>query len=441
MKSLVIVHHPCAQDPRVVQVVRTLREGPVQVEFVGIGKLSAEADFSQISRASMLRSLFTGFVFARFFKSTISRAAFVAVYPWLVMALSILSLLTIIPFLFFKSVSKVFGFNFSFLMSVARNLAAPARFFYLFLSYFSTFYKHTKSRDPFEIVHCNDLETLLFGVYYKKNHNCYLIYDAHEFFPYQASWLKGLPRKMLEAYEKILIKNVDVNFMVSAPLARKMEAAYGLREKMLIVPNVFSKSLSLGPQSRSLEVPVKFHFIGGFLAERGIDVVIDLWKSVDAKKAVLHLRGPINEYYQHCVELAKRNGTWNKSVFFYPPVAEDEIVPVSGIYDVGVIPYLPLNINNQFCSPNKLSQYMLAGNAVLTNRLENVESVIQQYENGLVYNWLQPTSFLKAVNQLCDSEVLSKMKRNSINAAEGGFNWEAYSGNFTTAYQNLSRNS
>jgi hypothetical protein len=64
----------------------------------------------------------------------------------------------------------------------------------------------------FDVVHCNDLDTLPLGFLLKKLHSKPLVYDAHEIYGYMVS----IP--CLLFFERLLIGFVDVFITVSDPL-------------------------------------------------------------------------------------------------------------------------------------------------------------------------------------------------------------------------------
>jgi glycosyltransferase involved in cell wall biosynthesis len=279
---------------------------------------------------------------------------------------------------------------------------------------------------------------LLVGVFFKKTENAVLIYDAHEFFAYQASWFKGLVQKLFLIYEKHLIAYADHCFMVSAPLAAAMKDEYGLERDFHIVPNVFTSKLAVEKMTVVPQKPVAFHYMGGFLEERGLQFLVENWVKIDPALAVLHLRGHRNNHFNFCESRARDLGLLNRSVFFHPPVREEALVATASQYDVGVIPYLPVNLNNSLCCPNKLAQYMSAGNAILTNALPNVESFIKKYKCGVVYDTLKPESFLAAINALCNEPILISLKEHSLRAVVEDYNWEVQGQPFIDVYGALS---
>jgi hypothetical protein len=54
-----------------------------------------------------------------------------------------------------------------------------------------------------DIVHCNDLDTLLVGVRLKKKYGCRVVYDAHEYWPYSDPCYAPLEKRFYIFYERL----------------------------------------------------------------------------------------------------------------------------------------------------------------------------------------------------------------------------------------------
>src|SRR5579864_1248409 len=79
-----------------------------------------------------------------------------------------------------------------------------------------------------DVVHCNDLDTLLIGVLAKRRYGSRVVFDAHEFFPVSDSLCRPLDIAFFTAIEKRLIVQADEVVTVSPPLAEAMRTAYAL---------------------------------------------------------------------------------------------------------------------------------------------------------------------------------------------------------------------
>jgi glycosyltransferase involved in cell wall biosynthesis len=281
-----------------------------------------------------------------------------------------------------------------------------------------------------DVIHCNDLDTLLVGVLAKQHYGGRLIFDAHEFYPRSDPDGKWIDITFFSLLEKFLIRRADAVVTVNPLLATAMRDAYGL-EHVYSVPNAEpwkdarAKPAELCEMERLAKGRVRFLFQGRFTPGRGIDELIEGWALVDGSRAALFLRGPDNMWRQAAMALAARLGLLGRSVYFLDAVAEDELVAAAAEAEIGVIPYKPLIINDRLSCPNKLSQYLHAGLMVIANNLPYVKSVLSEAQAGLFYDSADLGTLAAAVRQILDDpELLRHGRESALCFAREQFNWQ-----------------
>lgn len=297
-----------------------------------------------------------------------------------------------------------------------------------------------------DIIHCNDIYSLPAGIQIKRMHGCPLLYDPHELWPEAftgcRSWMKGFVKDC----EKLLIKHVDEVVQVSPQLAAKMEKWYDL-PWVKVVPNAAKLKPNPGgagdpgPQMTAPTSDVRgtnrdnllrhlagsrivFLYQGSYAPGRGLEELIAAWRQVDSQRALLVLRGPRWAYTDQLEHLAKdqvRNG----DIFFLPAVDEEALISEARHADVGLIPYRAITLNMNYCCPNKLSQYMQAGLAIVCNDLEYVKSLVDLHECGLSYDSDDPGTLVEAVQRFIDDpEFLKQCKQRAFAAGHAQFHWD-----------------
>jgi glycosyltransferase involved in cell wall biosynthesis len=284
----------------------------------------------------------------------------------------------------------------------------------------------TNDKKP-DVIHCNDIYSLLAGLIAKRKFGCNVIYDMHEYAPYvdpHASWLRV---QLFKWYEGFLVKRVDHTVTVNPLLAKLIAKNYKLK-KITSVPNAAPWENISGPIHGGGEMTklaagrLKFLYQGNFAPGRGIDELIQNWVHIDKTKAALFLRGP---YYgrEEYLELARKSGLLNTSVYFLEPVVENKLIDAAREADIGLIPYQPIIINHIYCCPNKLSQYMQAGLMIISNNLLYVKQVIEESQSGLSYD--STMSLINALRLAIDDIQLRKScQENSLAYAKNTFNWQ-----------------
>ncbi len=291
-----------------------------------------------------------------------------------------------------------------------------------------------------DVIHANDPDTLLAAVMLKRMYNCRVIYDAHEYGP-EAYLMEPRPKWIFFLYEKLMLKWVDATVTVTPQIADKFHARYK-NKTFYVVPNAsplparIPKYMDTAMEDAA-KGRVRFLYHGGFAVNRGIEEIIDEWKLVDTDAAVLFIRGPENNYKQVLLDHAKKTGLLGESVFFLDSIAEDKLIASAKNVDVGIIPYLSSVENHAGACPNKLSQYMHAGVAVLSNDLPFVASVVKAAKCGKLYADTKPGDFARQVNAMAVSP--GEIKTFSKNGKKYGreiYNYETYYQTLSSLYQN-----
>jgi glycosyltransferase involved in cell wall biosynthesis len=278
-----------------------------------------------------------------------------------------------------------------------------------------------------------DLYALVAASALRRRFDCSLVYDSHELWPYADLLSEAWEPLLIARLEKRLLRNAHAVITVSTPLARTLERMYGLRE-VLTVPNATPIQPGIRPSSeRAPASPVKFLLQGAIAPGRGFDRLLEGWRGVDPARATLYIRCPQHPYLRHL--RAGFSDLWETGrVEELDAVSPDDLVEAATFADVGVIPYVGPNPNHVFCCPNKLSQYMQAGLAVLTNDLPYVRSVVERFQCGAVYTAEQPATVAEAVDALTrDPEALRRMKQRARAGALEHFNWSVVSAPYREA--------
>jgi glycosyltransferase involved in cell wall biosynthesis len=303
------------------------------------------------------------------------------------------------------------------------------------------FWKHLRNApDKPDIVHCNDLDTLLVGVLAKLHYGCRLVYDAHEFYPVSDPHGKWLDITFFSLVERLLIRHADAVVSVNPLLGEAMRAAYRL-DRVHSVPNAepWAPGRAPPPGSEMAKIAqgrVRFLFQGRFTPGRGIDELIEGWAQIDAGRAALFLRGPDNMWRQAAIEHAARLGLLDRGIYFLDAVGEDDLVSAAAEADVGIIPYKPLILNDRLSCPNKLSQYLHAGLVVLANDLPYVQSVLSEAEAGVFYSSADLRTLGDAVGRILDDPaVLRQGRLSALRFARETFNWQIQSETLYALYQ------
>lgn len=285
---------------------------------------------------------------------------------------------------------------------------------------------------PPDVIHAHDPDALLAGVILSRIYGSRLIYDAHESGP-DAFLVWPKPRFLFYMFERMLLAHVDAAVTVSPALVDDFSRRYRNRPPFHLLPNACPVSdgdyeaLEEDELSALAAGRVKVLFQGGFAPERGLEWVIDEWVALGSDRAALFIRGPLNVYRERLVAHADQAGCLNTSVFFMDSVPEEALVAHASQADIGLIPYHSHVKNHQGACPNKLSQYMQAGLAILSTPLPFVEEVLTNAEAGRIYDDTVRGSLGQQLQAYIDCpETLAEAQKKARDFAQTSFNYERY---------------
>ena len=267
----------------------------------------------------------------------------------------------------------------------------------------------------------HDLDTLLAGFLAKWWTGKKLIYDFHELFTEQ--YKEGIKTKLWHLFysglERLLIKRTDFRLTVCRSLGEWVTERYRINGIVTIrnVPPL--QEWSSSPARDDYEQVILYH--GGYYSDRGLEQLIESARYLQSGTIVLRGYGSLECHLRALVKDLRVE----KRVVFASPVPVEDLVRAASVADVGVIPYIPFCLNNRFCLPNKLFEYMMAGLAVVGSNLPELRSIILDQQIGDVFDPQDPRDIARAINAvLRDAPQLNEMKRKARQAALEQYNWE-----------------
>lgn len=289
-----------------------------------------------------------------------------------------------------------------------------------------------KSMKP-DIIHAHDLNALLPAVLLARSVGARVIYDSHEVFSEMGSFAP-IYRQNLRALEQKLLKRVDLVVTVSDGIADLFVEWYQTPKPcvLLNVPDV--RPLDVDPHRHS--GPISFVYQGGLVRDRGLELLVDAFLSLPRRsQARLIIRG-FGELRPY-LETAVKNQAMKDRVSILEPVPPHQVVGAAAEFDVGVIPFLPLNLNHILALPNKLFEYLAAGVGIwATDDLVEVKRILREYDCGKTY---QPERPEQLADQLVGifAEDITQLKTNALRAARQRFNWDEESQVLLGIYRDL----
>jgi glycosyltransferase involved in cell wall biosynthesis len=270
--------------------------------------------------------------------------------------------------------------------------------------------------NPFDVVHCHDLDTLPIGAKLKKKLGLPLVYDAHEIWGYMVA--RDLPKWWANYYlwkEKNLIMRVDKIITVNEPLKNY----FGTIENKPITIIMNCKPL----QGTKYEPPNNDKFtllyIGILGKPRFLLELVDVVKELPDIHCIIGGMGKpeyVNALKDKCFKA--------QNVDFIGRVPFEEVLPMTKKADVVVCMINPCDLNNSIALANKQFEAMVCGRPIICTKDTYVGKFTEKEKCGLIVPYTKK-DLKNAIIELRDNpELREELGRNTLKAAIREYNWE-----------------
>ena len=273
------------------------------------------------------------------------------------------------------------------------------------------------------------LPVLLIAKIFKIN----IIYDPHEL-ETEKIGLKSLRKQFSKWLEYLLINKVDHIFVVSENIADWYEKTYKVprptvlfnapRGTHVMKTNYFKDTFHL----RDDQIIALYQ--GGLGAERGVSILLEAFKKNKNDKIVIVFMG-----YGELENEIQSASKSNSNIFFHKAVPTDEVLNYTASADVGVALIQNTCLSHNFCMPNKLFEYAMAGLPVIASNVQEMGAFVKKNQMGIVVENNTVASFNEAFERLLSMD-LAVLRQNAKKAALDN-SWEHQEEKMRTIYQKL----
>jgi len=228
--------------------------------------------------------------------------------------------------------------------------------------------------------------------------------------------------------ERLICNAATKVVVVSGPLRRIMIQSGVEPSKLFLLPNGvnlkrFDVAQDVGALRNSLGIGsrIVIGFVGWFRPWHGLEFLLDAFrKSSLSGNAVLLLigDGPVMPQLKAYVE---KTGLQH-SVVFAGPVSHEEIPRYVKLIDIAVQPAA-----NEYCCPMKILEYMGLAKAIVAPRQENIEELLENGRNALLFQPGNAESLSRALVSLTTQpELRAQIGSRALRTIhERGFLWES----------------
>jgi len=303
----------------------------------------------------------------------------------------------------------------------------------VYLEYIAKSVKYCKD---FDILHCNDLNTLPIAFIIKRfyNKDIKVVYDAHEH-ETETNTLKGWQQKVAKFLEKSLIKYANRVICVSDAIANDYAKSYNI-EKPAVVLNTPSykevKKHNIFREKFNISKDKTIFIYQGVLSPgRGIEVILETFKNLSSNdNAVIVFMG-----FGLLEELIKEYANKYENIYFHEAVTPDVILNYTSSADFGISTIEDSCLSYRYCLPNKMFEYIMANLLLIVSNLPEMKRVVIENNIGVVAKENTPKGLKEAIYEA------TKLDKNRLQAnlerAKKIFNWQKQESILLNIYNSL----
>lgn len=282
-----------------------------------------------------------------------------------------------------------------------------------YVEFFSRIYFYYKDKNISCInVHC--LGLLPLGVVLKYLWNARLVYDAHEL-ETETNGAKGLRKKLSKWLERRLIKEADMTIVVSESIADWYAKEYNIKRPLVVLnaPNQhkLQKNNRFREQLGIREDQVILLYQGGLIAGRGVGLILNAFKARQDDKLVAVFMG----YGSLQLEIQTAASQF-ENIFFYPAVVQKELLEYTSSADFGIHLIQKTCLNHDYCMPNKLFEYAMAGLPIMVSNMKDMSELVAKNNMGEVIIDFSIEGINRAIDDFLKQD-LKLMKANAYRVA------------------------
>lgn len=253
-----------------------------------------------------------------------------------------------------------------------------------------------------------------------------LVYDSHELYAEQE--FSSAERRKWREIEDKHIRACNAVITVNPSIARELEARYRLAQPVHVLYNA---AYLEAPQTArrtlhdALALPDGARILlmqGGLSAGRNIETLVRAMAKIRTPDVHLVLLG--DGQLERRLQRVVRDLGLEQRVHFHAAVPQARLPVYTASAHAGAIPYLANCLNNRYCTPNKLFEYIAAELPVLASDLPEISRVVHTYDLGLTADFSTEAAVAAGIDTFfSDSGRIQRWRQNAA-AARSQLCWE-----------------
>jgi len=274
------------------------------------------------------------------------------------------------------------------------------------------------------------LGLLPIGVFLKLFYKTQLVYDAHEL-ETEVVLLSGIRKKVAKFVERALIRFVDLTIVVGPAIEKWYRDKYGI-SNIVTVKNCplyqdrYVSDLLRETQNIPAEKKVLL-YQGGLALGRGIEGILAAFDQRDTGGLVVVFMG-----YGGLEKLISDFAARNDNIFLQPAAPPEVVLQYTASADYGISYIDNPSLNDRYCLPNKMFEFVMAGLPVLVNDAPEMSDFVKSTGVGAVMAALTWSDIHKSIREI-EGIPREKLEANLSKAAKEN-SWETQEKMMLKAY-------
>lgn len=274
------------------------------------------------------------------------------------------------------------------------------------------------------VVMAIDLPTLPVAAKHARRCRAKLVYDSHELYSEQE--FSTREKRLWKAIEEKFIHQCDAVITVNQSIASELQSRYGVNS-VHVIYNAINSTARVQKNKlfhQAFELPLErkiLLFQGGLSKGRHLETLVHAMKYINNQCIDLVILGD-GQVRKALDRLALSLGIKHR-VYFHPAVPQHQLLEYTQSADAGIIPYQATCLNNLYCTPNKLFEFIAAGIPILGSDLPEINHIVLKHQLGLTGKMGGPNEFAYLIDEVFrNEEQLEEWRKNSL-IAQQEFSW------------------
>jgi glycosyltransferase involved in cell wall biosynthesis len=288
-----------------------------------------------------------------------------------------------------------------------------------------------------DVYHAHEPDSLQVAIKLKKNKNCKIVYDSHEYYPEAFSehfkFFRRFFTKLVYLYEKSMAKKADLIITVNDILIDKFKK---YNENSVKLPNY--PVLNEASCEKKLDPIPSFVYVGGLREDRGIIKVLEAIKLTKIESKFIFIGNFENEDFKLKVQEYIKDNLKDKNIVFTGQIPHLEVFNYLKSSIAGFVLLQPNNWRYVNSEPIKLFEYMMTKNIVISSNFPMMKKIIDEAECGYAVDPTDEYEIKDAIEKVAiNMETSQQMGESGYQEILKRYNWKICERALLMAYKAL----